>query len=70
MVMYNIGEQLISCNCGIPQLLALRGALILALLWQTQSRGNNAGIWRLANIKPPTGEWLAVGENVAAGGAK
>ena len=70
IVMNNVEEQLISCNRGIPQLLVLRGALILAPLWQTHSRGNNAGIWRLANIKLPTGEWLAVGESVAAGGAK
>ena len=34
----------------------MRDALVVALLWQTQSRGANAGAWRLANVRLMTGE--------------
>ncbi len=40
---------------GMARLLYLRDALIFVLLWQTKSRGNNAGMWRLENLRLPTG---------------
>ena len=41
---------------GMPRLLLMRDALLFTLLWQTKSRGNNAGMWRLENLRLPTGE--------------
>lgn len=40
---------------GVPKLLLMRDALVFTLLWQTKSRGNNAGMWRLENLRLPTG---------------
>ena len=45
---------------GMTHLLLLRDALILALLWNTQSRGANAGAWRLSNLKLPSGKCPAL----------
>ena len=42
-------------STGIDQLLHIRDALVLALLWETKSRGANAGAWRLANLRLQTG---------------
>ena len=41
---------------GLPAVILARDAFILAVLWQTSSRGCNAGAWRLGNIELPTGE--------------
>ena len=54
-IMKHMEEQLATCKSGMERLLVLRDALILALLWQTPSRGSNAGMWRLENIRLPTG---------------
>ena len=43
-----------SMSCSGMQL--LRYALVMAFLWQTQSTGNDAGMWRLDNIRLPTGD--------------
>lgn len=48
-------ERKLAKATGMVKLLLLRDALIFALLWQTKSRGNNAGMWRLENLRLPTG---------------
>ena len=40
---------------GLPAVMLARDGFILAVLWQTSSRGCNAGAWRLDNAKLPTG---------------
>ena len=40
---------------GLPAVMLARDGFILAVLWQTSSRGCNAGAWRLDNVKLPTG---------------
>ena len=57
-IMSHMEEQLAKWRDGTQHLLHMRDALILALLWQTQSRGNNAGTWRLENLRLPTGRKL------------
>lgn len=37
-------------------LLLIRDATILCLLWETHSRGDNAGKWRVANLLTAAGE--------------
>lgn len=39
----------------IEAMLLLRDGFLFSVLWQTKSRGINAGAWRLDNIKLPTG---------------
>jgi hypothetical protein len=51
-------EQQIKEADGLGLLLLHRDLLIITLLWQTCSRGVNAGSWRLANILLPTGKKL------------
>jgi hypothetical protein len=51
-------EQQIKEADGLGLLLLHRDLLIITLLWQTCSRGVNAGSWRLANILLPTGKIL------------
>ena len=41
---------------GLPAAMLARDGFILAVLWQTSSRGCNAGSWRLDNVKLPTGD--------------
>jgi len=48
-------KQAIKEPSGLPLLLLHRDLLIVTLLWNTSSRGANAGSWRLENIKLPTG---------------
>jgi hypothetical protein len=48
-------ERKIVKTSGMPKLLWMRDALLFALLWQTKSRGINAGSWRLENLRLPTG---------------
>ena len=40
---------------GLPAVMLARDGFILAVLWQTSSRGCNAGAWRLENVILPTG---------------
>lgn len=40
---------------GLPAATLARDGFILSVLWQTSSRGCNAGAWRLINVKLPTG---------------
>lgn len=40
---------------GMEAALLSRDGFVIAVLWETKSRGCNAGAWRLANIKLPTG---------------
>ena len=53
-VLHHIEGQL-KKNTGMPAVLLARDGFIFAVLWQTKSRGCNAGAWRLENIKLPTG---------------
>ena len=45
---------------GVPAAMLARDGFVLAVLWQTSSRGCNAGAWRLENVRLPTGELNAV----------
>ena len=40
---------------GMPAALLARDGFLFAILWQTKSRGCNAGMWRLDNLKLPAG---------------
>ena len=42
-------------SSGMQQLLNLRDGFIIAVMWQTKSRGNNTGVWRLSKVLLRTG---------------
>ena len=52
----------IAAASGMQQLLLYRDALLLSILWPTRACGANAGSFRLANVRLPTGKGIAVGE--------
>lgn len=41
---------------GAYKLALYRDITIVCLLWETQSRGSNAGSWRTANLRDSTGK--------------
>ena len=53
-VLHHLETQLIGLK-GMPAALLARDAFLFAVLWQTKSRGCNAGVWRLENLKLPAG---------------
>ena len=53
-VLQHLDEQLVGLE-GMPAALLARDGFLFAVLWQTKSRGCNAGVWRLENLKLPAG---------------
>ena len=45
---------------GMPAALLARDGFLFAILWQTKSRGCNAGTWRMDNLRLPAGSTSAV----------
>lgn len=43
---------------GVCAAMLARDGFIIAVLWQTSSRGCNAGAWRLENLRLPTGDQI------------
>ena len=51
-VLHHLETQLTGLQ-GMGAALLARDAFLFAVLWQTKSRGCNAGMWRLKNLKLP-----------------
>jgi hypothetical protein len=49
-------EEALKGSAGMQALTIYRDAVILCLLWETHSRGDNAGKWRMANLRDAAGE--------------
>ncbi len=58
-VLQHLEHQLKQSSGMIAALLA-RDGFVMAVLWQTKSRGCTSGAWRLENIKLPTGKYSAL----------
>ena len=64
-VLHHLDKQLIGLE-GMPAALLARDGFLFAVLWQTKSRGCNAGVWRLENLKLPAGKTMTAPDNIAA----
>ena len=53
-VLEHLDKQLAGLE-GMPAALLAKDSFLFAILWQTKSRGCNARMWHLDNLKLPTG---------------